>query len=102
MGVIFMLKPGQPAYTQPKSKIDQAIEQGMKWADGAVFNAAQRMLPPMPHDKQATIWHSIKSDPFALQSYIIHLGNKTGITDPAGLDQLAGEYIQAQSTKFGG
>lgn len=96
-----MLTLGQPAPTQPKSKIDQAIEQGMKWADGAVYGAAKRMLPSMSGDKQAMIWHSIKNDPYALQSYIIHLGNKSGITDHAGLDKLAADYISTQSAKFG-
>lgn len=82
-------------------KLDQAIERGMKWVEQASFNMAGRMLPKMADDKQATIWGALKSDPHALQSYVIHLGKRQGITDPIGLDKLASEYISAQSAKFG-
>ena len=74
----------------------------MQWIDKAIYNHAQQSLPVMDDDKQAVIWHSIKNNPMALQSYIFHLGSKQGITDHAGLDKLAGDYIRAQSAKFGG
>ena len=101
-----MLKPAQPVYMPPKSEpnsaIGGAISRGMAWVDGAILNHAKGNLPIMPDDKQALIWHSVKGDPMALQSYIYNLGTKAGITDHAGLDKLASDYIASQSTKFGG
>ena len=97
-----MLTPMQHAFMQPNDKIAGAISQGMQWIDKAIYNHAQQSLPVMDDDKQAVIWHSIKNNPMALQSYIFHLGSKQGITDHAGLDKLAGDYIRAQSAKFGG
>jgi hypothetical protein len=87
----------QPA----NSLIDEAISRGMQWVDQALWTSAQKMLPRMDENKQATIWHSVKGNPQALQSYITHLGQRQGITDPTELDKLAGEYIGAQYAKFG-
>lgn len=83
-------------------RMDQAIEKGFRWMEQATFNAASRMLPKMGEEKQATVWNAVKGDPYALQSYITHLGKRQGIIDPVGLDRLAQDYISTQSAKFGG
>ncbi len=83
------------------SRIDQAMQQGLRWMEQATYNAATRMLPKMGDDKQAMVWNSVKGDPFALQSYITHLGKRQGITDPVALDKLASDYISTQSGRFG-
>lgn len=92
----------RPVSTQPESsRIDQAMNQGIKWMEQATYNAASRMLPKMDDGKQASVWGALKNDPHALQSYITHLGRRQGITDAAGLDKLAQEYITTQSGRFG-
>ena len=83
------------------SRIDQAMQQGLRWMEQATYNAASRMLPKMDDSKQASVWGALKNDPPALQSYIVHLGKRQGITDPTELDKLASDYISTQSVKFG-
>lgn len=97
-----MYNQTQRVSTQPESRrIDQAMNQGLRWMEQATYNAATRMLPKMDEGKQATVWGALKNDPHALQSYIVHLGKRQGITDAAGLDKLASDYITAQSGRFG-
>ena len=96
-----MYNQTQRVSTPQSDRIDQAMDQGLRWMEQATYNAASKMLPKMDEGKQATVWGALKNNPQALQSYIVHLGKRQGITDPAALDKLASEYISTQSAKFG-
>lgn len=96
-----MYNQTQRVSTPQSARIDQAMNQGLRWMEQATYNAASSMLPRMDDSKQGAVWGALKNDPHALQSYITHLGKRQGITDPIELDKLASDYINTQSAKFG-